>query len=342
MTAETGCRPIAAHAAGLAESAVAGLRAAGGELLLVLDLSMLYAVEDVVAVARALDAGDAALAVASRPCRWTGAPALRLLGTTDPTSGLVGLTRSAVVAADDSLAPVGSRFCLELLARVGGRRVDVPVGPVRSTSRASTPFGDLRQIKRLADDRFGNISRLLQFCSVGASGMVVDLTFYAIFQWILGRTSSFGGRVAPIVGGPLDLALSAVLAIAIALDVELHDQPPPDVQRRQARVDRPAIPPLRPEQPAGDRGQPDAPAGPAGPGRLLHPASPGGGRGGDRRGDGHQLLDGPLVRLPPQAGLARQAGRRDPATNRGIPARASIADPGRVRDGTGLKGHRET
>ena len=31
------------------------------------------------------------------------------------------------------------------------------------------------------DDRFGNASRLIQFCAVGASGMIVDLTCYALF-----------------------------------------------------------------------------------------------------------------------------------------------------------------
>jgi dolichol-phosphate mannosyltransferase len=100
---------------------------------------------------------------------------------------------------------------------VAGRRADVPVESVVSTSRASTPLGDLRQLKRLADDLFGNASRLLQFCFVGASGMVVDLTFYALFQAILNQTSVFDGMQAPLVGGPLALAVAAVLAISIAL-----------------------------------------------------------------------------------------------------------------------------
>jgi dolichol-phosphate mannosyltransferase len=214
---EPWCRSIVAGAPGLAESAVAGIRAARGELLVVLDLAMAYRPDDVLAVVRQLDVDRADLVIASRRRPLTGPLALRLLGTTDPISGLLGLTRTAALEADDSLAPVGSRFGLELLARVAGRRVDVPVGPVARASRASTPFGDLRQLKRLADDRFGNASRLLQFCFVGASGMVVDLSFYALFQAVFARTSAMDGMRAPIVGGPMALAVAAVMSIAIAL-----------------------------------------------------------------------------------------------------------------------------
>ena len=214
---EPWCRSVLADHPGLAEAAVAGLRAAQGQLLVVLDLAMAYSTEDLLAVVARLDSGEADLAIASRRKPLTGQLALRWLGTTDPTSGLLGLTRAAAVDADDSLAPVGSRFGLELLARVAGRRVDVPVGPVVASSTAWTPFGDVRQLKRLADDRFGNASRLLQFCFVGASGMVVDLSFYALFQAILARTSLFEGMTAPLVGGPMALAVAAVMSIAIAL-----------------------------------------------------------------------------------------------------------------------------
>ena len=214
---EPWCHSIAAGAPGLAESAVAGLRAARGQFLVVLDLAMAYSFEDVLGVVRRLESGDARLVVAARSRPMTGPLALRLLGTTDPASGLLGLTRASAMEADDSLAPVGSRFGLELLARVGGRRADVPVGPVEAINRTSTPLGDLRQLKRLADDRFGNASRLIQFCFVGASGMVVDLTCYALFQAILSQTALLEGMEAPLVGGPLALAVAAVLAIAIAL-----------------------------------------------------------------------------------------------------------------------------
>jgi dolichol-phosphate mannosyltransferase len=77
-------------------------------------------------------------------------------------------------------------------------------------------FDDLRHFKRLADDRFGNASRLIQFCAVGASGMVIDLTAYALFQLVFSRTP-LARRETPLVGGPLDLAAAGAVAIALAL-----------------------------------------------------------------------------------------------------------------------------
>ena len=213
---EPWCESIVAGSPGLAEAAIDGLRTARNHLLVLLDLGMAYPPEDVFAVVARLASGDVDLVVASRPRRLTGALARRFLGTTDPTSGLIGLTRAGAVEADDSFAPVGSRFTLEMLARVAGRRADVPVKPVGSSPMKPTPLGDLRQLKRLADDRFGNASRLLQFCFVGASGMVVDLTMYALLQALFGKTS-LAGMEAPLVGGPLALAVAAVLAIATAL-----------------------------------------------------------------------------------------------------------------------------
>lgn len=212
-----GCRSIVADGPGLAEGAIAGLRAARGKALVVLDVAMEYSAEEVAAVAGRLEQGDADLVVASRRGRWTGPIARRFLGVTDPASGLIGVTRGAAEAADESFAPVGSRFALELLARVGGKRVDVPVGRVARGSGPSTPLDDLRQVKRLADDRFGNGSRLLQFCFVGASGMAVDLSCYAALQAAFARAPMLDGVTTPGVGGPLSLALAAIISISVAL-----------------------------------------------------------------------------------------------------------------------------
>lgn len=222
---EPGCRGVDAQARGLAGSAVAGLREAEGDLLVLLDQEMGYSPEDLLAVVDRLAVGDVDLVVASRNRGRTGPIAGRLagavvrpvFGTTDPFSGLIGLTAPLARATDASFRPVGSRFSLEILARAGGRRADVPVGArVASAPRAMVAFNDIRQAKRLADDRFGNASRLIQFCFVGASGMVVDLSFYALFQRVFFATP-MASQVAPLVGGPLAVAVARVLAIAIAL-----------------------------------------------------------------------------------------------------------------------------
>jgi dolichol-phosphate mannosyltransferase len=39
----------------------------------------------------------------------------------------------------------------------------------------------LKKLKHIADLKYGNLSRLAQFCIVGASGMCVDLASYAAF-----------------------------------------------------------------------------------------------------------------------------------------------------------------
>ncbi len=119
-------------------------------------------------------------------------------------------------AAEGDLAPVGSWFALELLVRTVGRRLEVPVASESPARRGRLTLDELRHLKRLADHRYGNLSRLLQFCLVGASGMVVDLTCYALFQWIFSQTR-LSELPTPLMGGPLDLAVAGALAIVAAL-----------------------------------------------------------------------------------------------------------------------------
>ena len=74
---------------------------------------------------------------------------------------------------------------------------------------------DLRPLKHVLDGRFGNFSRLIQFCVVGASGMVVDLTFYALFQWLLSFT--WLASLKSDLGFSWQLAIAAAFSISIAL-----------------------------------------------------------------------------------------------------------------------------
>jgi dolichol-phosphate mannosyltransferase len=140
----------------------------------------------------------------------------RLTGSADPFSGLVGVTRAALQRRTHPFDAAGSWFALELLAKVpGGRREVAAARPARGPMADGASLGDLRHFKKLADHRYGNLSRLVQFCLVGASGMVVDLSCYALFQWLL-RGTALAGRALPGLG-PLDLAASAFLAVGLAL-----------------------------------------------------------------------------------------------------------------------------
>lgn len=210
---------LPAEGSGLSARAIDGLRDADGEVRVVIDAGRQYAASDLPRLVEPLASGRAEVAVADgRLAGWRAVAALALRpisGSADPFSGLIAVTASAFDRADEHFKPVGRRFAFEVLARARGRRADVVVEAPRSVRFPALGLDDLRHIKRIADDRLGNVSRLLQFCVVGASGMVVDLSFYALFQWVFGLTA-LAGRKTPM-GAPLDLAAAGVLSIAIAL-----------------------------------------------------------------------------------------------------------------------------
>jgi dolichol-phosphate mannosyltransferase len=224
-------RRIEATEPGLAGAAFAGLREATGELLVVLDPTMGYSPWDVLRVAEAVRRGPADLAIASRflpsdpqaPSAgrgWArgllGRLAGLLTGASDPLSGLIALRRPVFWEALDGLRPLGTKFAFELLTRTNGLWVEVPCQAGWPAPRPELGLDDLRHLKRMADHRYGNASRLAQFCVVGASGMVVDLTCYALFQLIFDRTW-LAARPVPFIGGPVSLAVAGALAIGIAL-----------------------------------------------------------------------------------------------------------------------------
>jgi dolichol-phosphate mannosyltransferase len=92
--------------------------------------------------------------------------------------------------------------------------VHVPVGP--RFRRQRFQLQDIRPLKHVLDGRYGSFSRLIQFCCVGASGMVVDLTLYALFQWLLALTPLAAAR-SDRFGFSWQLAIAAALSISIAL-----------------------------------------------------------------------------------------------------------------------------
>ena len=90
-------------------------------------------------------------------------------------------------------------------------------GSTQSTNGNGT-VGWARSIKRRSDERFGNASRLAQFCAVGFSGMIIDLTCYAVFRAALEATW-LGDRPSNLLG--LGLPTSVVVARASAILVAL-------------------------------------------------------------------------------------------------------------------------
>jgi len=206
----------------------AGLRASTGDHLVVLDLGRHYSPESLTQVIAPVRTGEFDLAVAvsrhgrSRLARWSGSGfslgliSRLFLGTSDVFSGLFALERS-VWDRDGQDGPAsGSRLVLDLLMRRPARCIDVPVAVDDRFRSRGLGLGDLRPLKHLIDGRFGNYSRLVQFCTVGASGMVVDLTFYAVFQWLFSFTW-LADRQSALFGCSWHLAIAAALSISIAL-----------------------------------------------------------------------------------------------------------------------------
>ncbi len=139
-----------------------------------------------------------------------------MLGTSDVFSGLFALRR-AVWDSNVKHGPAhGSSLVLDSLLRRQARCIDVPVTVDDRFRAGRLGLKDLRPVKRILDGRFGNYSRLVQFCIVGASGMVIDLSFYALLQFLLSFTW-LADRKSALFGSTWHLAVAAGMSIAIAL-----------------------------------------------------------------------------------------------------------------------------
>jgi dolichol-phosphate mannosyltransferase len=195
----------------------AGLNAATGDYLVVLDVERQYNPDSLAGVLAPIRAGKTDLAVAVprriHPRRGLGLVSRLFLGTSDVFSGLFALRRSLW---ERTVHTTHTTPVLDALLRGGARCVDVPVTVADGFRFEGIGLQDLRPLKHLLDARFGNYSRLAQFCVVGASGMVVDLTLYAFFQWLLSFTFLAHTR-SLFFGNNSHLTVAAAISIPIAL-----------------------------------------------------------------------------------------------------------------------------
>ncbi len=118
----------------------------------------------------------------SRVATWLARP---FTTARDPMAGYFALRRDRFRAAEE-LNPIGYKIGLELIVKCRCRRIrEVPI------HFADRKFGesklDLREqlryihhLKRLADYKFGVLSRFVQFCAVGATGLAVDFLTYGL------------------------------------------------------------------------------------------------------------------------------------------------------------------
>ena len=163
-------------------AARAGLATATGDHLIVLDVERHYAPESLLQVIGPIRTSGSELAIAvptpdrsdgSR--RWSprfgfGLLSRLLLGSSDVFSGLFAVRRSFWEQGGRTISASGSSLVLELLLRRPARAVDVPV-PVNPQFRSQRlGIRDLRPLKHVLDGRYGNYSRLIQFCCRGRLG----------------------------------------------------------------------------------------------------------------------------------------------------------------------------
>ncbi len=149
--------------------------------------------------------------------RWLNSKVATLLArpftsAKDPMAGFFALPRHVYERAD-TLSPLGYKIALELLVKSKVRQVEeVPIhfsDRARGQSKLNLKeqLNYLVHLKRLADYKFGNFSRLLQFSAVGTSGMVVDLGCYALMLK-LGASIAFGRAVAIWIAMSWNLSLN--------------------------------------------------------------------------------------------------------------------------------------
>ena len=94
---------------------------------------------------------------------------------------------------------------------------------------------DFRPLQASSGRAVWQLLALVQFCIVGASGMVIDLSFYALLQFLLSFTW-LADRKSALFGSSWHLAIAAAYFDRNRPGLELHAESAADLQRRARRV----------------------------------------------------------------------------------------------------------
>ncbi len=188
---------------GLSSAVLAGMNVAQGDMLLVMDADLSHPPEKIPEIVAALRNPQTDFVIGSRYTaggstaedwglfRWLNSKGATLLAwpltsTKDPMAGFFALRRADYLKAVERLDPIGYKIGLELLVKCGCRWVaEVPItfqdrlhGESKLTLKEQLNY--LRHLRRLYNYRFGIWAYLAQFILVGATGMVVDLSAFAL------------------------------------------------------------------------------------------------------------------------------------------------------------------
>ena len=244
------------------EAVARALAEAGGRYRVVMNADAGHPPSAVSALVESLRDGNADLAIGRRKGAAIGRNVGRMLArpfvrAADPCSGLVAVRRESIGRVGP-IGPAPALIALDLAVTAGCRRVaDVPFEPQAVAPSGGRPrtWRDrlelVRQYRRLAERRYPLVSRFLQFCMVGASGMVIDLGLYTamlaagvllpvaraaaiglsmVWNFTLNRRFTFGysrsGRIHPqFIRYALSCSLGSALSWGVSVALCLRGMP---------------------------------------------------------------------------------------------------------------------
>lgn len=191
---------------GLSSAVIRGFQEAHGDVLLCMDADMSHPPEvipqmfdcfkdpavDFVLGSRYVKGGN--IYRGWSLLRWLNSKVASLMArpfvsVKDSMSGFFALKRSVFLHAA-TLNPVGYKIGLELMVKCGCRGVcEVPIFFTsrmygKSKLNLAERINYLRHIDRLAEFKYGDAFRFAKFCMVGATGVFVDLSIFAILMKI--------------------------------------------------------------------------------------------------------------------------------------------------------------
>ncbi len=194
---------------GLSHAVLDGIKMAAGDILVVMDADLSHPPEKIPALIAALEHGNE-IAVGSRFAeggstadnwgllRWLNSRvatllALPLTTLSDPMSGFFAM-HGATFRAGRDFNPVGYKILLELIIKCRCQRiVEIPIhfdnrrfGESKLSLAEQLKY--IKHLRRLYIYKYGTLSHLVQFLTVGASGLAVNLVALTVLlRWGLAQ-----------------------------------------------------------------------------------------------------------------------------------------------------------
>lgn len=189
---------------GLAPAVIDGIRAAAGDIIVVMDADLSHPPEVIPKMAALLLSGEADFVVGSRYVKGGGLdknwpwlrrlnsfaatlPAKVLTPLADPMSGFFALRRRDMPAAE-MLSPIGYKIGLELAVKGGFRKERIREVPIffrdrehgESKMNLREQLNYLRHLRRLYHYRWAKPMEVFQFLAVGLLGLAIDVGVYLL------------------------------------------------------------------------------------------------------------------------------------------------------------------